>query len=289
MSNEVVAGKVALVTGTSSGIGLYSAVMLAEAGYSVVATMRNTAKATALQDLARQHKVEIDVRQLDVEDEASVTACVNGVVATYGKIDLLVNNAGAGYLGSLEQTSMADLRRTMEVNFFGVWRMTQAVFPLMRKAGSGRIISVTSVGGLIGQPLNDAYCAAKFAVEGFMEGFAPVAKRFGVNVSLIEPGSVNTEFVDTLRSTQAENGTDRPAQAEYIPLFEAYIAASTQNFAANGQTPTEIGQVIVEAATATNPHFRYLTSALMQGLMSRKYVDTTGDSIIELFSSRLPK
>src|SRR5213080_757154 len=152
--------RIALVTGTSSGIGLSTAVALARKDFTVVATMRNLGKAAALQARAKADGVALDVRQLDVQDEHSVDACVRDVLRDHGRIDVLVNNAGAGFLGTLEQTSFEDLRRTMDINFFGVWRVTRAVLPAMRTARSGRIISVTSIGGLIGQPFNDAYCAA---------------------------------------------------------------------------------------------------------------------------------
>jgi NAD(P)-dependent dehydrogenase (short-subunit alcohol dehydrogenase family) len=180
--------KIALVTGTSSGIGLSTAVQLAQHGFTVIATMRDIEKAGPLQARAQEVGVEIDLQRLEVQDNASVANCVQYVLQKYGHIDLLVNNAGAGFRGTMEQTSLPELRRTMEVNFFGVWRLTQAVFPTMRDAHAGRIITVTSIGGIIGQPFNDAYCAAKFAVEGFMESLAPVARRLGIAISLIEPG-----------------------------------------------------------------------------------------------------
>lgn len=280
-------GKIALVTGTSSGIGLSTAVLLAQSGFTVIATMRDTAKASRLQARIREAGVNVEIGRLDVQDDASVEECVREAIKTHGRIDLLVNNAGAGYLGSLEQTSPQDLRRTMEVNFFGVWRVTQAVFPLMRAARSGRILTVTSVGGLIGQPFNDAYCAAKFAVEGFMESLAPVARRLGIEVSLIEPGAVNTEFVGSVQAFLHK--TTREPQEGYSPMLEAYLTATQQTFATIGQTPEEIGQVIVEAATTDTPHFRYTTSDVIRALISRKYVDPTGDSIIALAGARLPQ
>lgn len=278
-------GKIALVTGTSSGIGLSTAVLLAQSGFTVIATMRDTTKAGPLQAQAREAGVNIDVRTLDVQDNASISACVQDVLQVYGHIDLLVNNAGAGYLGTLEQTSEQDLRRTMEVNFFGVWNVVQAVFPFMRTARSGRVITVTSIGGLIGQPFNDAYCAAKFAVEGFMESLAPVAKRLGIDVSLIEPGPVNTNFVASVVATVPESTPE--LQETYGPMLQAYMGGSQQAFATLGQTPEQVGQVIVEAATAEKPHFRYPTSDMVQGLVSRKYVDPSGDSLVALFGARL--
>jgi NAD(P)-dependent dehydrogenase (short-subunit alcohol dehydrogenase family) len=276
---------VALVTGTSSGIGLSTAIVLARGGFQVIATMRDLAKAEALKQRAANEEVAIAIRRLDVQDDKSVHKCVDEVMSEFGRIDVLVNNAGAGLLGSTEQTSMAALQRTMDVNFFGVWRCTQAVLPIMRAARSGRIISVSSIGGLIGQPFNDAYCAAKFALEGMMESLAPVAKRFDVHVSLIEPGPVNTEFVATV-TKQSETRADVEI-ADYAPLLAAYLSGSRQTFATLGQTGDEVATVILEAATAEWPQLRYVTSDMMRGVAARKYVDTTGDSIVSKTGARL--
>jgi len=278
--------RIALVTGTSSGIGLSTAVALARKDFTVVATMRNLGKAAALQACAKADGVALDVRQLDVQDEHSVDACVRDVLRDHGRIDVLVNNAGAGFLGTLEQTSFDDLRRTFDVNFFGVWRVTRAVLPAMRAAGSGRIISVTSIGGLIGQPFNDAYCAAKFAVEGWMESLAPVVKRLGIHVSLVEPGPVNTEFVAAVRAGAA--GRRELESEPYRPLLAAYLAGTQEAFATVGQTRDDVAAVIVEAATAESPHLRYVTSEVVRGLVARKYVDPTGDTVLAMAGARLP-
>ena len=155
----------------------------------------------------------------------------------------------------------------------------------MRAAGAGRIVTITSIGGLIGQPFNDAYCAAKFAVEGFMESLAPVAQRMGVQVVLVEPGPVNTEFVASVRSKAQAPGIDLEA---YRPLREAYLAAAAQAFASIGQTGSDIANIIADAADAKTPHFRYATSDMIRALVGRKYVDPTGDSILALVGARLP-
>jgi len=277
--------RVALITGTSSGIGLSTAIAFARAGFRSIATMRDPARASALRERAARESVAVDVRALDVESSASVASCVASVLRDFGAIDVLVNNAGAGFVAAMEQTSEAELRRTLEVNFFGVWRTTQAVLPAMRSAGRGRVVSVTSVGGLFGQPFNDAYCAAKFAVEGAMEALAPVAARFGVQVSLVEPGPVNTEFVaSVMRSSPVATATTKDA---YSDLIARYRASTSTAFATLGQTGDDVARVILEAATAENPHFRYATSDFVRGLAAQKYVDPTGDSVVALFGARL--
>lgn len=276
---------VALVTGCSTGVGLYTAIRLAEAGYKVVATMRDTSKQQALFDEAASAGVEIEVRPLDVCHQASIDTAVAAVMAAHGRIDLLVNNAGAGFLGSVEQTGDADLRRTMETNFFGVWNLTRAVLPPMRAQGSGRIISVTSVGGLLGQPFNEAYCAAKFAVEGMMEGLAPLAAQFGVQVCLVEPGPINTEFVASVRSTSQDS---LAAMAEpYATLAQRYMASSGNVFATYGQTGDDIARIIADLAVAEGPDFRTITSDFAKAMVASKVADPTGNSVIKIFNDRL--
>jgi NAD(P)-dependent dehydrogenase (short-subunit alcohol dehydrogenase family) len=277
--------QVALVTGCSTGVGLHAAIRLAEQGFSVVATMRDTAKQQSLLDEAARAGVALDVRVLDVTDQPSIDACIGGVLADHGWIDLLVNNAGAGFLGSIEQTTDADLRRTMEVNFFGVWNTTRAVVPHMRERGSGRIISVTSVGGLLGQPFNEAYCAAKFAVEGMMEAFAPIARQLGIKVSLVEPGPINTEFVASVRSSSQDSIA--AMGPPYDKLAAAYLAASGNVFATYGQTGDDIARIIAGVATAENPDFRCITSDFAKATVAPKVVDQTGNSVIEVFAARL--
>lgn len=273
---------VALVTGCSTGIGLHTAVRLAQAGHLVVATMRDTRRQDQLLAEAGRAGAKVDVRSLDVADAASIPVCVDAIMADYGRIDVLVNNAGAGIHASLEQTSDAELRRLMEVNFFGVWNATKAVVPHMREAGSGRIISVTSIGGIVGQPFNDAYCAAKFAVEGMMESFAPLALEMGIRISVVEPGPVNTEFV-----ASADAASDEIMAAmspPYDRMLQKYLATSGKAFASLGQPPDEVAAIIVDLACAENPDFRTATSPLVTSVAASKANDPTGNAMVENFA-----
>jgi NAD(P)-dependent dehydrogenase (short-subunit alcohol dehydrogenase family) len=279
------AGKVALVTGCSTGVGLHTAIRLAEAGYTVVATMRDPGKQQGLLDEAAKAGVSLEVAPLDVCSQASIDAAVADVMARHGRIDLLVNNAGAGFLGSVEQTSDDDLRRTMETNFFGVWNVTKAVLPHMRGAGSGRIVSVTSVGGLLGQPFNEAYCAAKFAVEGMMEGLAPLVKQFGVDLCLVEPGPINTEFVASVRATSA--AVLAALQEPYATLAQRYMGSTGDVFATYGQTGDDVARIIAALATSDSPDFRTITSDFAKAMVASKVVDPTGNSVIKIFAERL--
>jgi NAD(P)-dependent dehydrogenase (short-subunit alcohol dehydrogenase family) len=267
--------QIVLITGTSSGIGLATAVVLAKAGFRVVATMRDLGKATALRERATREGVELDLRQLDVVDQASVDACVTSTLRDHGRIDILVNNAGAGYRGTFEHTPIAAAQRSMDLNYLGVWRVSQAVFPGMRERGAGRIITVSSLGGVIGTPFNEVYCAAKFAVEGLVESAAPAAKALGIHMSLIEPGPVATEFANAANPPADEITV--PPGSPYAALFKTYrerfgTATSTP------QTGDDVARTILAAATDDKPHLRYQTSELARALAGRKVVDPSGDA-----------
>ncbi len=277
--------RVALVTGCSTGVGLHTAVRLTEAGYTVVATMRDLGKQQALLDEAAKAGIAVEVTTLDVCSQASIDAAVADVIARHGQIDVLVNNAGAGFLGSVEQTGDDDLRRTMETNFFGVWNVTKAVLPHMRGADSGRVISVTSVGGLLGQPFNEAYCAAKFAVEGMMEGLAPLAAQFGVQVCLVEPGPINTEFVASVRATS--QASIAAMTEPYGTLAGRYMGSTGDVFATYGQTGDDIARIIAALATSDSPDFRTITSDFAKAMVASKVVDPTGNSVTKIFADRL--
>ena len=196
---------VALITGTSSGMGLHAAVDLAKRGMHVVATMRDTARSGALRDAAATAGVEVDVRALDVVDHEAAARLVAQLEAELGGIHVLVNNAGQGSVASAEQLTMGQIQDQLDINYLAPVNLAKLVLPAMRQRGSGRIITVTSVGGAVGQPFADAYCGAKFAVEGFMQSLAVVAERFGVRVSVFEPGAVASSFVPNL--SRAEDGS----------------------------------------------------------------------------------
>ncbi|MFD8208931.1 SDR family NAD(P)-dependent oxidoreductase [Streptomyces sp. NPDC059695] len=268
--------KTVLITGTSSGIGLAAAVAAAREGWRVVATMRDTGKADALLEAAAEHAVtdRIQVKHLDVVDPGSITACLDEVIAEHGRLDALVNNAGAAQVGTIERMSLDDVRAAMEVNFFGVVAATRAALPHLR-ASRGRVITVTSVGGAVGQPFNEAYCAAKFAVEGFMQSLDPVAATVGVDVVVVEPGAVASEFV-------ANIGLDVPAllaaAGPYAPALQAYVARTQQSFG-NAQTPFEAAAPIIEALTGDEPPFRVQTSEWARAFVGTTLADLDGSAV----------
>ncbi|MEV6681976.1 SDR family NAD(P)-dependent oxidoreductase [Streptomyces erythrochromogenes] len=270
-------GRTLIVTGTSSGIGLVVAVEAARTGWRTVATLRDTTRTDALLEAAAKAGVDLDIRQLDVTDETSVTTAVEGVVADYGRLDAVVNNAGAGHLGTLEKESIADIRRVMEVNFFGVLNVSKAAVPHLRASG-GRLITVTSVGGVIGQPFNEAYCAAKFAVEGYMESLAPVARTQGVTVSVIEPSTVATEFFNNVGIDPTDlEGVIRTA-APYSGPLRAYLARTADGLP-HAQAAADAAAAVVDALTAPAPAFRIQTSDKARSFVRTKLADADGSAV----------
>ena len=264
-----------LITGASSGIGLATAVAAARSGWTTVATLRDPGRAGALRDAAERSGVSIDVRQLDVTEPASIAACIHGVVGDHGGLHALVNNAGAAHVGTVETDDMDEFRACIEVNFFGVVQTTRAALPHLR-ATSGSVVTVSSVGGVVGQPFNEAYCAAKFAVEGFCEALAPVAAAVGVRVSVIEPGAVASEFI-----TNA--GLDAAALVEeagpYRQTVERYLDRTMRQFGSAAQAADEVADVVIRTLEESAPPFRLQTSDSSRAFVATKLADTDGSAV----------
>ena len=268
---------ITLITGTSSGIGLEAAVQAASAGHTVIATMRNPERAQALRDAASAAGVSVDIRRLDVTDAASIESCIASVIADFGRLDALVNNAGAGHVGTIENETLDDVRGVMEVNFFGVVAVTKAALPHLRASG-GRVVTVSSVGGAVGQPFSEAYCAAKFAVEGFMQSLAPVAETVGVRVSIVEPGAVASEFVPNIGLSSA---TMVAEAGPYGAALGAYLARSGASFA-NAQSSASAAATIVEVLTADAPALRVQTSPGARAFVGTSLADLDGSAVLGL-------
>jgi NAD(P)-dependent dehydrogenase (short-subunit alcohol dehydrogenase family) len=266
------ASRVVVVTGATSGIGLAAAAAFAAAGDTVVATHRGSAPPAALAAAVTAAEGRIHALELDVGNEQSCQGAIESVMSQHGHIDVLVNNAGVGYVATLEQLTIDDLRHSMEVNFFGVARLTKAVLPSMRARRSGRVIAVTSLGGTLGQPFNDAYCAAKFAVEGLFESLYPVEARFGVFTSIVEPGPVATAFrSNSIRPSPGE-------ESEFTELLACYDAIM-RGGEGRAQSPEGAAQVIVGVSREERPLLRYQTSNFTTKLASLKLSDLTGEQV----------
>ncbi|WP_421742929.1 SDR family NAD(P)-dependent oxidoreductase [Cellulomonas sp.] len=257
-----------LITGTSTGIGLETALAAADEGWTTVATMRDLSRAGELR--SRGGGFPLDLRQLDVTDHEAVDAVVAGVVADHGSLDAVINNAGAGQVGTAETLGMDAFRSCMELNYFGVVALTQASLPHLRASG-GRLVTISSVGGVVGQPFNEAYCAAKFAVEGFLESLAPVAAALGVTVVIVEPGAVASEFV-------ANAGIEPPDDGPYGALLAAYLERTAGAFA-NAQSAADVAAMLVELLVEEDPPVRVQTSSTARAFAGVKLADLDGSAV----------
>lgn len=244
---------VALITGASSGFGLLTAVALAKQGYQVAATMRDPGKAGELLELARKEQVADAVipLQLDVTDSDSIRQAVEEIMAWFGQIDLLVNNAGFAVGGYIEELSLEDWRQQMETNFFGVVAMTKAVLPQMRERRSGCIINVGSVSGRVGFPGYGPYAASKFAVEGYSESLRHEMSPYSVRVVLVEPGAFRTEIW--------HKGLARIVSHENSPYRERLEAVLRYSRLAGQKAPDpiQVANLIARIAAKRSPRLRY--------------------------------
>jgi NAD(P)-dependent dehydrogenase (short-subunit alcohol dehydrogenase family) len=210
-----------LVTGSSTGIGLATALALGRAGHTVAAAMRNPTRAPDLANVAERERLPISVFTMDVDSDASVNDAVARIGDTIGEIDVLVNNAGIERMGSVEQLSLADFRAVMETNYFGVIRCIQAVLPTMRARRSGCIINIASVAGHIAMSPMASYAASKYALEALSECLAQEVKTFGIRVAIVEPGIIDTAMSRHIGTT--ETPSPYPQQRRNAALFRASL------------------------------------------------------------------
>lgn len=245
--------KVSIVTGSSSGIGLETALTLARNGYFTYATMRNPEKDAPIKNALKKENLPIKVIQLDVIDDESLKNAIDHVTSEAGRIDVLVNNAGYGLVGALEELSIEEIKTQYETNLFGLVRAIQAVLPTMRKQRSGRILNLSSGAGLFGYPGGSAYVSSKFAVEGLSESMAYELEPFGIRVILIEPGFVQTNFANSMVIAKKALDPTSP----YSQMMQR-IAASSSELAKSGSSADLIANVILDAVTNPNPRLRYL-------------------------------
>jgi NAD(P)-dependent dehydrogenase (short-subunit alcohol dehydrogenase family) len=242
--------KTALVTGASSGIGEATAERLAKAGYSVYGTSRRQARAG---------QRSFEMLTLDVTSDASVEAAVGEVVRREGRIDLLVNNAGFGVApAGAEESSIEQARSIFETNFFGLIRMTRAVVPHMRRQGSGRIINIGSVLGLLPMPYGALYAATKHAIEGYSESLDHELRTRGIRVAVIEPAYTKTQFDANLLEPDSRLDDYHEIRAAVSRVVRAVVAA--------GDEPSVVADVVLKAAIAEHPKLRYAAGRLANRL-----------------------
>jgi len=276
--------KVILITGTSSGLGLSLAVKLAADGHTVYASMRELSKAAALKEAMDAEGTSYHIVPLDVESKESVDSAIQTIITEQGKIDCLINNAGLGFVNTLEHTSEEQIQKIMDINFMGVVRTTKAVIPHMREANQGQIINLSSVGGLVGQPFNEIYCAAKFAVEGFTESLASYLKTFNIQFTAVEPGGIASEFINNVFKNHQAPTFEQDEQ--YTNLFTQYVS-SAQNRANSEQnsvyqTSDEVADCIMDVINSDNPPLRIRTSAWAEEFCELKTkADPTGNESVK--------
>jgi NAD(P)-dependent dehydrogenase (short-subunit alcohol dehydrogenase family) len=245
--------RVAVVTGSSSGIGYETSLMLARNGFLTYATMRNLNKSENIKSISAKENLPIRITQLDVTDDASIDNAVQAILSETGRIDVLVNNAGYDAFGAVEDLSIEEIRTQFETNFFGAVRLMKAVLPIMRKQKSGIIVNLSSIGGLIGVPLNSAYVGSKFALEGFSESMKYELEGFGIKVILIEPGAVNTNILENSKQAQKAMNPDSP-YAE----FSKKVSEGVRESFKQTSSPMQVAEVILTAIKSEKPNTRYL-------------------------------
>ena len=239
---------IVLITGASSGIGKATAKMLLENGYKVYAAARRLEQLKDLKALGAK------VLYMDVTDSFLLENAVGTIVRNEGRLDVLINNAGYGAHGAIEDVPMGEARRQMEVNLFALARLTQLALPHMRQAGSGRIVNISSIAGKISIPLSGWYQASKYAVEAYSDALRLEVKRFGIDVILIEPGPIKTEWDTVAMANLSKHSGSGP----YAPLVERLAGRFREGYRSGAPGPEAVAKVILGALRARRPAARYV-------------------------------
>ena len=242
--------KVAVVTGTSSGIGYETSLTLARNGFLTYATMRNLSKSKNINSLVEKEKLPLKIVQLDVTDDRSVKNAMQSIIAEASRIDVLVNNAGYPLNGAFEDLAMEEIKAQYETNLFGVIRVTQAALPLMRKQKSGIIVNISSgVVTIGGYPGGSAYVSTKFAIEGLSKSMAYELEPFGIKVTLVEPGVIRTNLVNDMVAAKKSQDPNSP----YSQIMQK-MAASFEAMLENGSSADVVAKVVLNAVTSEKSH-----------------------------------
>jgi NAD(P)-dependent dehydrogenase (short-subunit alcohol dehydrogenase family) len=274
--------QVALVTGASSGIGEATAQLLLEAGFTVYAGARRVDR---MQPLAA---AGAKLLALDVTEDGSMSTAIDTILRETGRIDVLVNNAGYGSYGSLEDVPLDEGRRQFEVNVFGLARLTQLALPTMRSQRSGRIVNITSIGGKIGEPFGSWYHATKFAVEGLSDSLRMELRPFGIDVVIIEPGAIKTEWNGIAREGLLKY-SGNTAYADGARQHARLLASADQGTLPSA--PDVVARTIVKSVLAARPKTRYATGGgAGTVLFMRRWLSDRGfDALLRLASKQAQK
>lgn len=248
--------RIAIVTGSSSGIGFETSLALARNGFYTYATMRNLDKSKTILELARLEELPLEVLRLNVTDDKSVKKAIEKIVNEQERIDVLVNNAGYALVGPFEELSIEEFKEQFETNVLGAIRVTQGVLPIMRNQRCGTIVNISSIAGRIGFPLTSAYVSSKFALEGLSESIAYETEQFRIKVILIEPGVIKTNFDNNLKIGKRVAATD--PNSPYAEITKRRILGFKPRFE-KGSHPTEVAKAILRAIESENsPELRHL-------------------------------
>lgn len=268
--------QIALVTGSSSGIGFETALLLARNGIYTYATMRNLSKSEEILACARNDNLQLETLRLDVTDEGSISEAIDMIIDKKDRIDILVNNAGYSLLGPLELLHLDEIKEEFETNFFGIIRLIQCVLPIMRKQRYGKIINISSLAGRIGFPLSSAYGSSKFALEGLTESLGYEVQNFGIHVILIEPGVIKTNLVNNMKlGNEIMKLQDRDdnkiidGDSPYAEIINKRISAFKPRYE-KGSSPKIVAEKVLEAAISDNPKARYLVGGDALKMIERR-------------------
>ena len=243
--------KVALVTGSSRGIGFETSLLLSKSDFITYASMRNLGKSGTITEIANRENLPLQVVQLDVNSDISIEDAISKIIEEKGRIDVLVNNAGYGLFSPIEEVTLDQVNEQFETNFFGVVRLTKEVLPIMRQQRKGTIVNVSFGVGRVGMPLSSAYAATKFALEGLSESIRYELNEFGINIAIIEPGVIKTNFVENSRTAHYTSNFESP----YMDLIERTM----KGFGVlmdNSSHPKLVAKAILDAITSKEHEVR---------------------------------
>jgi NAD(P)-dependent dehydrogenase (short-subunit alcohol dehydrogenase family) len=259
--------RVAVVTGSSSGIGFKTALTLARNGFQTYATMRNIAKSKNIKSIATKENLPINIEQLDVTDNKSVTNAIQAIVSKADRIDVLVNNAGYALTSAFEDLAIEEIKAQYETNLFGLIRTSQAVLPIMRKQKSGVIVNISSGAGRFGYPGGSAYVSTKFAVEGLSESMAYEIEPFGIKVILIEPGVIKTNIANGMVVAKKSQNPNSP----YFQIMQKMSTSFEHMLENASSSPDLVAKVVLQAVTSENPSLsRYLAGKDVESWIEAK-------------------
>ena len=245
--------QVALITGCSSGIGYETALMLARNGYHTFATMRNTKKSDSLEEIIRKERLDLNIRELDINDNKAIENTINCIKKEANRIDVLINNAGYGLVGFFEDLTLDEIRNQFETNFFGVLNITKKIIPIMRLQKSGTIINVSSGAGQVGFPGISAYVSTKFAIEGFSESLMYELLPYGIKVVIIEPGVIKTNFFRNCIVSEHSMKKSSP-YSRSLDKFQRNVELMQEH----ATSPIDVAKVIIQVLGNNEPKQRYI-------------------------------